>query len=103
MEGGVSGFPGMLVLNSQNYSDSKMKMKDLLIVRDLYEPIDRKEIPTDVLKSECKILNRKTVATIRQCVDVSVYNTWLMTQTPMTCGTKCLACTKGKMPSTKPL
>ena len=47
-------------------------MEDLLIVRDLYEPIDMKEIPRGVLESEWKILNRKAVATIRQCVDVSV-------------------------------
>ena len=42
------------------------------IVRDLYEPIDRSEIPIGVLESEWKLLNRKVVATIRNCVDVSV-------------------------------
>ena len=47
-------------------------MEDLLIVKDLYEPIDRAKIPTGVLESEWKLLNRKAVATIRQCVDVSV-------------------------------
>ena len=72
MEGGVSGFPCMMVLNSHNYSSWKIKMEDLLIVKDLYEPIDREQIPTRVLESEWKILNRKVVATIRQCVDVSV-------------------------------
>ena len=51
MEGGVSGFPGMIVLNSQNYADWKIKMEDLLIVKDLYEPIDRAEIPKGVLDS----------------------------------------------------
>ena len=45
MEGGVSGFPGMIALNSYNYSDKKIKMEDILIVKDLYEPIDRSEIP----------------------------------------------------------
>ena len=65
MEGGVSGFPGMIVLNSQNYADWKIMMEDLLIVTDLYEPIDRAEIPTRVLESEWKLLNRKPVAIIR--------------------------------------
>ena len=38
MEGGVSGFPGMIILNSQNYANWKIKMDDLLIVKDMYEP-----------------------------------------------------------------
>ena len=50
MEGGVIGFPG-IVLNSHNYTDWKIKMEDLMIVKDLYEPIDRSEIPTRVLES----------------------------------------------------
>ena len=48
MEGSVSGFPRMIVLNSHNYADWKIKMEDLLIVKDLYEPIDRKDIPIGV-------------------------------------------------------
>ena len=40
-------------------------MEELLIVKDLYEPIDKVEIPTGVLESEWKLLNRKAVATIR--------------------------------------
>ena len=43
-------------------------MEDLLIVRHIYEPINRKEIPIGVLESECKILNIKVVTTIKQCV-----------------------------------
>ena len=57
MEGAVSGFLGMIVLNSQNYADWKIKMEELLIVKDLYELIDRAEIPTGVLESEQKLLN----------------------------------------------
>ena len=72
MEGGVSGFPGMMVPNSQNYAEWKIKMEDFLIVRDLYEPIDREQIPTRLLESAWKLLNRKAVAIIRQCVDMSV-------------------------------
>jgi hypothetical protein len=72
MEGGGSGFPGMMVLNSQNYANWKIKMEDLLIVKDLYEPIDKSEIPKGVLESDWKLLNRKAMATILQCVDVSV-------------------------------
>ena len=62
----------MIVLNSHNYSDWKIKMENLLIVTDLYEPIDRKDIPTGVMESECKTLNIKVVATIRQCIDISI-------------------------------
>ena len=72
MEGGLSGFPRMMVLNSHNYLDSKIKMEDLLIVKDLYEPVERELIPVGVLESEWKLLNRKAVATIIQCVDVSI-------------------------------
>ena len=72
MEGGVSGFQGMMVLNSHNHADWNIKMEDLLIVKDLYEPIEREQTLTGVLESEWKLLNRKVVATIRQCVDVSV-------------------------------
>ena len=72
MEGSVSGFLGMIVLNSHNYSVWKIKMENLLIVTDLYEPIDRKDIPTGVMESECKTLNIKVVATIRQCIDISI-------------------------------
>ena len=38
--------------------------KIFLIVKDLYEPIDREQISTGVLESEWKLLNRKAVATI---------------------------------------
>ena len=47
-------------------------MEDLLIFKDLYEPIDRAEIPMRVLESEWKLLNKKVATTIKQCVDVSV-------------------------------
>ena len=43
-----------------------------MIIRDLLEPIDMKEIPSEVIESEWKILNRKPMSTIKQCVDVSV-------------------------------
>ena len=62
----------MMVLNSHNYADWKIKMDDLLMVKDLYEPVEREQIPIGVLESEWKLLNRKAVATIRQCVDVNV-------------------------------
>ena len=51
MEGGVSGFLGMMVLNSHNYADWKIKMEDLLIVKDLYEPVKREQTPIRVLES----------------------------------------------------
>ena len=47
-------------------------MEDLLIVKKLGEPVVREQIPIGVLEFELKLLNRKVVATIRQCVDVSV-------------------------------
>ena len=34
-------------------------MEDLLIVKDLYEPIDRKDIPIGVIESKWKTLNTK--------------------------------------------
>ena len=49
-------------------------MEDLLIVRDLYKPIYRENIPTRVIESEWKTLNRKVVATIRQSVDTNALN-----------------------------
>ena len=61
----MSGFPRMIVLDSHNYSDWKIKMEDLVIVRDLYRPIHRKEIPTGVIESEWKTLNRKVMETIK--------------------------------------
>ena len=48
MEGSMTEFPGMIIMNSHNYVDWKIKMEDLLIVKDLYEPIDRKDIPIGV-------------------------------------------------------
>ena len=44
----------MIVLNSHNYSNWKIKIKDLLLVRNLYEPIDRANIPTRVIEYEGK-------------------------------------------------
>ena len=46
----MNGFLGMIVLDSHNYYDWKIKMKDLLIVRDWYEPIYRKEVPNGVVE-----------------------------------------------------
>ena len=47
-------------------------MEYLLIVEHLYEPIGKEDIPIGVLESVWKHLNRKAVATIRQCIDVSI-------------------------------
>ena len=77
MERGVSGFPRIMVLNSHNYIDWKIKMEDLLIVKDLYEAVDREQLPTRVLESEWKLLNRKAMATIRQFIEC---------QSPLACG-----------------
>ena len=68
----MRGFLGMMVLISHNYAEWQIKMKDLLIVKDLYKLVEREQIPTRVLESEWNLLNRKAVATIKQCVDVSV-------------------------------
>ena len=38
-------------MNSHNYADWKIEMENLMIVKDLYEPIDREEIPMGVLDS----------------------------------------------------
>ena len=42
MDGKNNSFQGMIVLNSNNYSVWKNKMEALLIVKYLYEPIDKK-------------------------------------------------------------
>ena len=55
----------MMVLNSHHYADWKIKMEDLLIIKDLYELVEGEQTPTGVLESEWKLLNRKAVATIR--------------------------------------
>ena len=68
MEGGVSGFPGMMVLNSHNYADWKIFSSSKIYM----SPVDKEQIPTGVLEYEWKLLNWKAMATITQCVDVSV-------------------------------
>ena len=47
-------------------------MEDFFTVKDLYEPIDMKKIPIRVLESKWNILSKKTVTTIKLCVDLSV-------------------------------
>ena len=42
------------------------------MIKDLYEPVEREYIPIGVLEFEWKLLNKKAVAAIRYCVDVSV-------------------------------
>ena len=54
------------MLNSNNYLDWKIKMDGFLIVKDLYELIDRKEILMGVVESDWKILHSKVVAVMRQ-------------------------------------
>mgnify|MGYP000674524206 CR=1 FL=1 len=68
----MSGFLGMMILKSHNYVDWKIKMEDLLIIKDLYEPIDREQIPSGELEYEWKLLHMKVMTTIKQCIDVSV-------------------------------
>ena len=85
----------------KEYTDWKNKMEDLLIFRELSEPIDTKEVPIATLESKWKIVNGKAVATIRQCIDVSVLQHVANVQMPMTCVISSLVCMKGKMLSTK--
>ena len=54
MEGGMSDLPRMMFLKSHNFLDWKIKMKDLLIIKDLYEPTNKEEIPMGVLECEWK-------------------------------------------------
>ena len=61
MGGKNSVFQGMIILNSNNYSNWKIKMEDVLIVRNLYEPIDRRETPTRIVESKWRILHRNVV------------------------------------------
>ena len=64
--------PGIVSLNAANYIMCKNHMEDILYVKYLYEPILREIILVGVVAKAFEILNRRTVGTIRQFVDLMV-------------------------------
>ncbi|XP_039146802.1 uncharacterized protein LOC120284044 [Dioscorea cayenensis subsp. rotundata] len=65
---------GMGKLTPSNYSFCKRRMKDLLIVKDLYLPTMGKTKPGKMTDDEWEILHLKAAATIRQWVDASIFH-----------------------------
>ena len=65
----------MIKLKSQNYGIWKSRMKDLLYMKDLHEPIKGKEAwCADLDDKKWAQLNQNIVGTIRSCIDQSVYH-----------------------------
>ncbi|TNV99285.1 hypothetical protein C5H24_12350, partial [Xylella fastidiosa] len=63
----------MLVLTATNYAIWKPRMEDMLILKELYEPLEHVGVkPIEVKTEDWKSLNRKAVALIRQCVGQEV-------------------------------
>ena len=65
-----------------------------MIVRDLYEPIENKEIPMRVIGFEWKTLHRKAMETIRQFADVSILQHVANDRNAHKCGISSLATRK---------
>ncbi len=65
----------MIKLTESNYSMWKSRMVDYLNVKDLYDPIDGDGAkPKDMDEKLWVKLKNKTLGTIRQWVDASLYN-----------------------------
>ncbi|VFQ84242.1 unnamed protein product [Cuscuta campestris] len=77
-----SGNHSMVKLTSTNYSIWRPMMEDLLYCKDLFDPIDvdktkKDDMPTKPEKmtdKEWEKLKRKTLGTIRQWIDISIFN-----------------------------
>ena len=74
----------MVKLTSINYSIWRPMMEDLLYCKDLYDPIEtttkadgtisKPERPEKMEEKDWGKLKRKTLGTIRQWVDISIFN-----------------------------
>ena len=72
----------MVKLTSTNYSIWRPMMEDLLYCKDLFDPIDvdktKKDVqptkPEKMTDKEWEKLKRKTLGTIRQWIDISIFN-----------------------------
>lgn len=73
MECSVSYDSDMVKLTVDNYSYWKTMMEDHLFCKDLSEPILNENMPEGRNEKEWKVLNRKTVATIRKYIDRSLF------------------------------
>ena len=72
-------------------------MEDLLIVKDLYEPIENKDMSVGIIESEWKTLHRKAINTIRQCVDISIIQHVASDTNAFELGHKLYAYTRGNV------
>ena len=65
----------MIKLTTTNYLLWKSMMEDLLYCKDLYDPIEGDNAKSsDMSDANWKKLKKKTVGTIRQWLDISLYN-----------------------------
>ncbi|KAH6782476.1 hypothetical protein C2S51_007769 [Perilla frutescens var. frutescens] len=73
MENSSSG--SMIKLVSNNYSIWKAMMEDLLHCKDLYDPVKGASAkPEEMSDNDWAKLGRKTISTIHQWVDISVFH-----------------------------
>jgi hypothetical protein len=65
---------GMIKLDSSNYSLWKPMMEDILYCKDLYEPIVKEKIPTNVTEEEWRMLNQKAVGMIQLYINHNIFH-----------------------------
>ena len=68
-------FGGMFKLTGSNYPVWKSKMRDMLVVKDLWLPVqfgDKK--PDKIDATTWEVMHMKTTAYIRCFIDMSLYN-----------------------------
>ena len=64
----------MIKLTASNYSIWKPMMEDVLYCKDLHDLIEGDSAkPSKMSDKDWEKLNRKTIACIRKCIDVSIF------------------------------
>ena len=64
----------MIKLTASNYSIWKPMMEDVLYCKDLHDLIEGDSAkPSKMSNKDWEKLNRKTIACIRKCIDVSIF------------------------------
>ena len=64
---------GMKKLNSMNYSTWKHMMEDFIYCKDLYNPIQLKEKPSNSLDDDWDVEHRKSIAYMRRWMDPTLH------------------------------
>ena len=68
-------FGGMFKLTGSNYSVWKSKMRDMLVVKDLWLPVQFGDARPDKIDATIwEVMHMKTTAYIRCFIDMSLYN-----------------------------